>query len=311
MINADDIKKTIDGVWESEPILSDEPSAYISASEIGKQCERYLWMKFHGLTFKEKYSALKLRSFSLDRREKHFSEAQLQLADFNVEEDCNNRSVFKLGFLNGGWDGIVSKDGLKYVVLYKAHSDASFKKLAQIGVRESNLSHYSHLCLSGKFADADALIYFAMNKNNGELHIEVLPRNDGHAQMMIDRSNGIAESFDIPLPCSMSDKVFPCIHCNAVDICRGRDRARIDCRNCANVNKDVVKGVFSCSLGRDLKPCKDHLFNPKAVSDLYGLEIEDINQETKTITFYTKSCSNVVYGGGGLDSDEFLREVTE
>lgn len=304
MIKAEQILQEIDTMWAMD---EQKERDYIGASEIGHQCERYLWLKFHRYTWPEQFDPRMLRLFDRGSREELFLQCNLKGIGFEVLDDCHAQRGFKHGFFAGHWDGRMRRNGKVYTVEYKTHSDKSFKLLTMDGVKESKPQHYAQMMVYAKEQGADGAIYVAVNKNDDELHIEVLPRDDTHAEEMAARAHRIGAEFQPPKKIAKSITDYRCKFCNAKPVCHGTKAMRIDCRNCVHIDKDAVNGKFSCELGRELSPCEKHTFNPLALADVYGMKIEKIDPEQKQITFLRKDGTSLKVGGDdGLHSDEVM-----
>lgn len=301
MITAEQISSEIDSLWVE---MARDQRDYIGASEIGHVCERYLWLKFHRFVWPESFEPRMLRLFNRGHREEYQFESQLKAIGFKIIDTCQGQRGFAHGFFAGHWDGQVERDGLKYTVEYKTHSDKSFKMLVLDGVKESKPQHYAQMCTYAKEQGSDGMIYMAVNKNDDDLHIEVLPRDDAQAQRNAERAERIGSSFQPPAKIAKSVTDYRCKFCNAKKVCHGIGAMRVDCRNCAHIDK--ANGKFTCELGKDLTPCEQHTFNPLALADCYGLSIDEVDPTTKTIHFLRKDGTALVIGKDGLQSDEVM-----
>lgn len=304
MIKAEQIMQEIDDMWRAMPRGERD---YIGASEIGHACERYLFLKFHRFVWPEEFDPRMLRLFNRGHREEFAFEAMLKAIGFEVLDSCQGQGGFRHGFFAGHWDGMLRRNSLTYTVEYKTHSDKSFKLLKLDGVKESKPMHYAQMCVYAKEQGADGMIYMAVNKNDDDLHIEVLPRDDDHAEQMHARAMRLASDFKLPKRIAKTITDHRCKFCNAKPVCFGVKPMRIDCRNCVNITKDEEAGKFVCELGRELVPCERHCFNPHALADVYGMQIEHVDHEQKQITFLRKDGSTIKTGGAdGLHSDEVM-----
>ena len=304
MIKAEQILQEIDDMWR---VMPRDERDYIGASEIGHECTRYLWLKFHRFTWPEQFEPRMLRLFNRGHREEFNFEAMLKAVGFKIVQGCQGQGGFRHGFFAGHWDGLVERDGKRYTVEYKTHNDKSFKLLSLNGVQEAKPMHYAQMCVYAKEQKADGMIYMAVNKNDDALHIEVLPRDDGTADAMAAKALAIGKEFAPPAKIAKSATDYRCKMCSARPVCHGMKAMRIDCRNCAHVDKDAQQGTFRCELGRELVPCERHTFNPLALADVYGMKIDKVDPEQKQITFLRKDGTALKIGGEyGLHSDEAM-----
>lgn len=303
---AANIAAEIDKVFEDTP---EKERDYIGASTIGQECQRRIWLEFNRFTFPENFSGRMRRLFQRGQREEFWFQEMLRLVGFEIESSCIEQTGFKSGFFGGHADGVLTRDGYRYLAEYKTHNDKSFKVLKLDGVKESKPAHYTQMMIYAKQEKTDFALYCAVNKNDDELHFEVLPRDDSHANKYINLAHDLAASYQPPEKIARTPSDYRCKMCHAAKICHGLAPARIDCRNCTNASRDALKGTFSCDLGHDMKPCADHCFNPLAMADFYALNIEGMDQETKTITFINRNGQEIKSGSEGLASDEFLIKV--
>lgn len=310
MLTAEQLLKEIDDLWSNE---NESERGYIGASEIGHHCTRYLWLKFHRVTFPEKFNPRMLRLFRRGHAEEVVLQAQLQALGFEVVESCLKQGGFKRGFFAGHWDGKVSRDGKTYTVEYKTFSEKQFKLLLIDGVKEAKPQHYAQSCIYAREQDSDGIIYIAVCKNDDNLHIEVFPRDDEHAEAMRRKAiEEVAKPFKLPAKIAKTPADYRCKMCSSSSICHGLASARIDCRNCVHADKDTAAGTFKCELGnKELKPCENHSFNPYILQDLYGVKINDVDQETKTIHFLRNDGTDFFAGKNGLSSDDVLHLLVD
>ena len=301
-----DLVSEIDAFFESTP---DYERDYIGASQIGEPCARKVWLQFNRLSFQEKFSGRMLRLFNRGNREESFFEHVLQAIGFKIVESCLEQAGFKSGFFAGHSDGILMRDGIRYVAEYKTHNDKSFKTLVLDGVKEAKPLHYAQMMVYGRKFKCDKALYCAVNKNDDTLHIEVLDIDQDFSIAMEKHAHDLAASYKPPEKIARSASDYRCKMCSAAKQCHGLEPVRIDCRNCTHVDRDAKEGKFSCELGRKLEPCEQHCFNPYAVADIYGLHIDGMDQDTKTITLLNKNGQEIQIGGNGLTSEQFLIKV--
>jgi hypothetical protein len=97
------------------------------------------------------------------------------------------------------------------------------------------------------YEDLPAALYFAVNKNDDELHIEVIEPNLEVAEKYKDRAHRIIYS---DLPPKRIDGASPawyiCRFCDFKQVCHNGQPKEKNCRTCLHSNPDV-NGIWYCA----------------------------------------------------------------
>ena len=307
MIDPDEILRRIDEQWADDG----EERRYLGASEIGDECSRKLWLKFHGYIKPEKFSSRMMRLFFRGKREEPVFETMLENAGAKILQSCLDQAGFKDGFFAGHGDGVYEFEGKRVAVEMKTHNTKSFATLKRGQLLATHPRHYAQcIVYSGKF-DCEYALYIAVNKDNDELFIDCIQFNEEHFKAYCDKAEFITMADKPPERIATSPVSFKCKFCNAHSVCWGLEMARVDCRNCTSVTKDRENGKFRCEL--DSKKlldknsnCEYHSFNPFAIGELYGWHPVEFFQEHRAVK-YQKLCGREVINGAapfGIESKE-------
>lgn len=159
---------------------------------------------------------------------------------------ARNQGPRQWGFSDGLWfsgssDGLVS--GLERFLpmakgrgLFecKTHSEKSFKQVQSKGVLSSKPEHYNQMQIYMRYLKVGWALYFAVNKNNDEIYVEVVPYKEEVAEFYIDRSKKIIEARTAPPKISNDKSWFECKYCDFREICHYDAEPQRNCRSCAN-----------------------------------------------------------------------------
>lgn len=282
MIDPDSILEAIESL---PPIQSTAERDYLGASSIGDPCARKLWLQFHKYIAPEQFSARMLRLFYRGHREEGYFEMYLRDTGFYILDDCFSQARWTEGFFSGAGDGVVTKDGVRYVCEYKTASDSAFKQLKRGQLETIKPLHFAQMQINGAKFDCDYAIYLAVNKNNDELFCDVVAIDPEKVKEIKAKAEYITSSDKPPERIASKPTSYLCKDCNGKDVCFGFELPRVNCRNCTSSSKEPRHGKFLCekvmkegtieqrSLNNHLPVegfCESHSFNPYAMNDMYG-----------------------------------------
>lgn len=298
MIDQDEVLRRIDSQWKND----EGERRYLGASEIGDECSRKLWLKFHGYIKPEQFSPRMLRLFFRGKREEPVFETMLEGAGFEIIQSCLDQAGFQDGFFAGHGDGIYMLDGKRVAVEMKTHSAKSFGTLERGKLKISHPTHYAQcIVYSGKF-ECEYALYIAVNKDNDELFIDVIPFNAEEFNAYCDKAEFITMADKPPERIATSPTTFKCKFCNAHSVCWGFEMARVDCRNCTSVMKDRDNGAFVCEVPEnkgklaESGSCSKHSFNPYAIQGLIGWSAIEFHPKERSVTYEKPNGSRIING---------------
>jgi CRISPR/Cas system-associated exonuclease Cas4 (RecB family) len=239
-----------------------------------------------------------LRLFNRGHREEPIVHSELQAIGYEVLAFDEDGKQFSIGgesdWFRGHCDGIVKKDNKESLLEIKTASNYSHKGLQKSGVKCHQPKHYAQVQVYMSLLGLDDCIYIAVNKDNDDLYIEIIERNDNDANFYIERAKTITTSTSLP-PAKMEEK--KCRGCPASEYCRSGQvdlwRSTPTCKNCflfctCQKLKDRQEGASK--KGRematiDFLACDSHVFVPEAFA---ALSAEDciISEDGSEIEYY-------------------------
>lgn len=250
--------------------------------EIGHECEFYLWLRFRWSVPVKNFEGRMLRLFGRGHREEPVIFNDLRTVGAEVwDRDPDNpakqiaMSTFH-GHSKGYLDGVAK--GVPYALCEyvlteaKTHSDKSFKELDRDGVQVSKPQHYAQMQLYMDEHKLSEALYFAVNKNNDDLHLEFVDFDPVYVQRLRLKGEKVAFRQDAPSKLSRKPEFFKCKFCDAKDVCHADVKPVRSCRNCIEAvplpERDARgDGVWRCrlhdkNLSRDEQKvgCADHRY---------------------------------------------------
>lgn len=115
---------------------------------------------------------------------------------------------------------------------YKTHNEKSFKEVVSKGVMRAKWVHYVQMQIYMYKMGLRAALYFAVNKNDDDLHIEVVYLDTSVAERYLERAGRIIEMREPPPRISESAAWYLCKFCDMAGVCHRGDAPAINCRTC-------------------------------------------------------------------------------
>jgi hypothetical protein len=236
-----------------DPFRDDEDGfrTHLGASMIGRECARELWYNFHWVR-KSFFSGKMLRLFNRGHLEEPRLIAALMAAGITIYQQDADGKQFRItghgGHFGGSGDGVAVgipdlMPGTPALIEAKTHNDDSFKKLAK-GVRHAKFEHYVQMCLYMEDMKLSFALYLGVNKNNDEIHAEIVAADQAIARQFKDRAGKIIFSETAPakLPNS-SPGFFKCQFCDYKSECHLQTPFIKNCRTCQYLSVDPEGGM--------------------------------------------------------------------
>jgi hypothetical protein len=205
-----------------------EPRTHLGASVVGQECTRRVWYGFRWFK-RAVFEARMLRLFNRGHREEERFVAWAREAGFNIwEVDPETDKQFRVyacaGHFGGSLDGIAKLpypelNGMSFLTEFKTHNAKSFAKLQKLGVRGSKPQHFKQMCTYGKAYEFRYSIYFAVNKDTDDLHIEVVELDWSLGDDMTARGFDVINARVPPAKIAMRSDFWECKHCEFRRVC--------------------------------------------------------------------------------------------
>lgn len=253
----------------------DDFRSHLGVSMIGRECDRELWLKFHWASTK-KFEPRMLRLFNRGHLEEPRLVAALLCIPgvqlWNLTPDGQQYRLEHHGghfgsAIDGVGLGIPDMPDVPMICEFKTHNDKSFVKLVEQGVLKAKWEHFVQMQIyMAKFGLTHAL-YMSVNKNDDDLHAEIVTFDPGIAQRyMDDRAARIIYGPDAPKKLNESPGWFKCKFCDEHALCHSNKAALKNCRTCHH-SRPGADGTWSCALtgvvldkAAQKAGCSDHAF---------------------------------------------------
>lgn len=296
MLTPDQILTAIDAI---PPFGENGERQYLGASEIGNECSRYLWLKFHKYITPEVFEPRMHRLFHRGHDQEGYFEYYLRELGFEIIENCYSQVRFKDGFFSGAPDGIVSKDGVKYVCEYKTHSLKSFDKLKLGDLEKDFPKHFAQMQINGSKFGCSHAIYLAVCKNDDRLFCDVIEIDLTKVKAIEDKAECISMADKPPERIATKSTAFACKFCHAKNVCWGFEMPRVNCKNCTSVEKNRSDGTWSCDSHKQLDvrgSCEAHSWNPHAMNDLLQWSPIEFHPKQRAVEYKLPDGSILING---------------
>lgn len=232
---------------------------HLGASLIGDSCKAKLWFTFRWI-YHHKHSGRMQRLFNTGHKEEDRIIEWLRGAGYTVYNiDPKTNKQFQIsdcnGHFGGSMDGIIFIPDLGECLLEcKTNKDGSeFKKLTENGFQLEKEKHWAQVCSYGNKWHLRHVVYVNKNKNNDDLHIEVVELDQKHGQDQIVKAKEIINSQERPSRISETAAYFECKFCEYSNICHKGVQAEKNCRSCIYA-VPVENSEWKCNCCNELIP---------------------------------------------------------
>jgi len=168
-----------------------------------------------------------------------------------------------MGHFGGSLDGIMllplryDVDG-KVLAEFKTSGDKPFAKLIKEGMKIDKETHFCQTSIYGYKYGLKHVAYLSINKNNDELHIELVELDWELGKRLEEKAEEVITSDNAPVRMSNSSAFFKCKFCDYIDICFNKKPLDVNCRSCVYA-KAVENAEWFCRRHNDIIP-KDFIF---------------------------------------------------
>lgn len=237
------LKKDID-TWCSDH-FDDGPRGHLGASQIGNNCSRALWYGFRWIAHK-KHDGRQQRLFQRGHFEEPRFCSYLEAIGFKVtlfdenNLDAESKGARQIrisdckGHFGGSIDGIGEhpKYG-KFLTEFKTQGTGKkFTELFEKGVKACKPVHFAQMSLYGFKLGLKYAIYMAVNKNDDDLHVEVVELDWKLAEDLLKKAEMIVFTQEAPAKIAQTASYFECSWCDFKSICHYNAEPLKNCRSC-------------------------------------------------------------------------------
>ena len=226
-----------------EAAQEDGHRTHLGASLIGRSCARQLWYVFHWAQ-RERHEARMLRLFNRG----HHEEARFvsYLRDIGVEVwevDPSNGKQWRISDVGGHFGGSLDAvgrglpdldPGEGFLCEFKTHNDKSFGKLKEDGLMRAKWEHFVQMQVYMTKMGLRYAAYFAVNKNDDELFVEIVENDGVEGPRAIARAESIIKAVMPPPRVNESAAHWACKFCHFNRLCQHGEAGAVErsCRTC-------------------------------------------------------------------------------
>lgn len=227
--------------------------SHMGSSGIGDDCSRAIWYGFRWYTL-PKHEGRILRLFNRGHLEEaRFIALLLSIGAEVFQQDANGKQ-FRIsdagGHFGGSGDGVAMNipdlpAGTACLLEFKTHADKSFASMAKEGVRNSKPKHFVQMQTYMRKMGLTVALYGAVNKNNDELHLELVPLDTIIADQYLDRGRQLVFMPQPPKKLNESPGWYECKYCDHKAVCHLGKVPERNCRTC-HYSRPDPDGVWRC-----------------------------------------------------------------
>ncbi len=285
---------------------------HLGVSLIGHPCERFIFLTFRWAEHQQ-FEGRMLRLFNRGKREEAPVIEELRGIGCEVYADdgtAQYRVAALGGHFGGGMDGVLR--GLPeaprtwHVLEVKTHSAKSFADLAKRGVKDSKPQHWAQMQGYMHLAELTRAVYFAVNKDTDELHIERVEHDKAAGEALLDKARRLIESDEPPPRINDDPAWWQCKGCAYADQCHGTAAPLVNCRTCLHATASVEQGTWLCGWWQDTSTlpestqrtgCEEHRYIPAALRIF--AEPVDADPSKNTVTYRNRKTGATFVNGIG------------
>ena len=248
---------------------------HLGASAIGRECDRELWYGFRWALVR-KHEGKLLRLFNRGHLEEPRFIALLLMIGCEVWTHDGLGRQFRFmahgGHFAGSTDGVVrgipERPNEAGLLEFKTHSDKSFSRVTEQGVRSAKFEHFVQMQMYMGALSLPWALYMAVNKNDDDLYGELVDFDQEMYERNLKRAGNVVFSGMAPPKISLSPGWFACKWCDYHAVCHLKKPIMRSCRTCVAAVPQA-NGTWRCErFGRTLskedqiKACDEYLTMP-------------------------------------------------
>ena len=237
---------------------------HLGASLIGADCVRATWYSWRWMVYPNPSGRMQ-RLWQRGHLEEHRFIEYLRGIGFEVwEQDPATGKQFRVSRLQGHFGGSLDsilrppawyKTGdLLFLGEFKTKgTGGGFNKLKQDGIMLTNPQHYDQMCTYGAAYGYTHSVYFTVNKNDDDMHVEIVPLNHARAAEVESKAAYIIAQQTPPPKLSLADTHFKCKTCDYLAVCHHNALPAKNCRSC-QYSRPVEDAAWYCDGHRSVIP---------------------------------------------------------
>ena len=197
---------------------------YIGASSIGHPCMRKVWYDFHMPDKKEKTEARTQRIFWLGHKVEELVIELFKQAKIKVLRPSVTFYDESFPYIQGHIDGLLPDHNM--VLEIKSCKHSSFNIFKKKGLKDWFPAYYPQVQCYMKWTQMPKAYVLAFNKDNAELHSEIVKFDAKEYEYILNKAKSIYNSRTEPPRLSNNPAWFQCKNCEFHNYCHieGRDK---------------------------------------------------------------------------------------
>jgi CRISPR/Cas system-associated exonuclease Cas4 (RecB family) len=264
-----------DAIWRAYEARGEQEAVrgHLGASIIGRLCRREIWYTFRWAG-KQVFSGRMRRLFQTGHLEEPRIFDDLRAIGCTVHDvDPSTDRQFWYGEYGGHFSGSLDGVGVGvptaektwHVIEAKTHSAKSYASLEEKGVQVAKPEHFAQMQTYMRWTELDRALYFAVCKDNDDLHIERIHYDERAARAIQTKAHQIIDAANPP----DGNHTPLCDYCHFQGLCNGEKMPLVNCRTCQHAAPVTTGtgGHWTCGWDQSDIPfllqqrgCRHHLF---------------------------------------------------
>jgi hypothetical protein len=298
-----------------EQVAESGRRGHLGASEIGHECNRYLWLSFRWAK-NPTFDGRILRLFESGNREEPRLIANLRAIGADVHDRDENGAQFSFkdigghfsGSMDGAAKGLPEAPDVWHVLEFKTSNAKSFAALEKHGVEKSKPQQFKQMQMYMGWSGMEWAMYIVVNKDTDAIYSERVALQPAKFNQLLAKAQRIISDVEPPIGISENSSKVPCVWCTFKDQCHGTEAPQVNCRTCAHSTPELDGDArWSCQVHKkDLDiatqraSCADHRHIPV----LLGRFAELMDANENHVLTYRNKLTNVEFQQPAYSSAE-------
>ena len=228
---------------------------HLGASEIGHECDRYLWLSFRWAKPAD-FDGRMLRLFDTGNHQEPRLIADLRAIGVEVWDKDADGNQWRYKAVGGHFAGSLDGVGLglpeapktPHLLEFKTANAKSFAAMSKNGVKKSKPQHWQQMQVYMGWAKLTRGMYLMVNKDTDDIHAERVEFDQDEFNRAIQRAERIITAPEPAVTIADSAAGFTCKFCRFKDQCYGTEAPAVSCRTCAHSTPEIDgDGRWSCA----------------------------------------------------------------
>ena len=228
---------------------------HLGASEIGHECDRYLWLSFRWAKQAE-FDGRMLRLFDTGNHQEPRLIADLRAIGVEVSDRDSDGKQWRFDAVGGHFGGSMDAAVLGlpeapktwHVAEFKTANAKSFAAMVKKGVKEAQPKHWQQMQLYMGWSGMKRAMYLMVNKDTDDIHAERIEFEKDAFDLAIQRAERIITAPEPAVTLADDATNFTCKFCRFKDQCYSTEAPAVSCRTCAHSTPEIDgEARWSCA----------------------------------------------------------------